>query len=124
MKNLEVHMGQLSTDLANATRTGFSGTTLDDPWNETCKMIEVEKDEEKENESLITDKKVLEEFKRLLKELKTLRDVLQTRKVIKNQCCNNILKYLFSPAGKPLCYKTVAVTQKFSKEYEDTSPKK
>jgi hypothetical protein len=40
MKNLEVQMGQLSTDLGNATRTGFSGTTLDNPRNETCKMME------------------------------------------------------------------------------------
>jgi len=47
MKNLEVQMGQLSTDLANATITRFSGTTLDNPKNATCKMMEVEKDEEK-----------------------------------------------------------------------------
>jgi hypothetical protein len=124
MKNLEVQMGQLSTNLANATRTGFSGTTLDNPRNETCKIMEVEKNEEKENDPLITDNKVLEQFELLVKELKTLRDVLQTRKVSRNQCCNNLLEYLFSPAGKPLCDKTVAVTQKFSKEYEDTSPKK
>jgi len=42
MKNLEVQMGQLSTDLANASRTCFSRTTLDNPMNETCKMMDVE----------------------------------------------------------------------------------
>jgi len=72
-------MGQLSTDLANATRTGFSGTTLDNPMNEICKMMEVEKDEEKEVDPLITERKFLEAYQLLAKELKTLRDVLQTR---------------------------------------------
>ncbi|AES66456.1 hypothetical protein MTR_2g069520 [Medicago truncatula] len=124
MKNLEVYMGQLSTDLANATRTRLSETTLDNPRNETCKMVEVEKDEEKESDLMMNDVKFLEEFELLVKELKTPRDVLQTRKVTRNQCCNNLLEYLFSPADKPLCDKTVVVTQKFSKKYEDTSPKK
>jgi len=72
-------MGQLSTDLANATRTGFSRTTLDNPRNEICKMMEVEKDEEKEVDPLITERKFLEAYQLLAKELKTLRDVLQTR---------------------------------------------
>jgi len=35
LKNLEVQMGQLFTDLANATRTRFSGTTLSNLRNET-----------------------------------------------------------------------------------------
>jgi len=33
MKNLEVKMGQLSTDLENATRTIFSGKTVDNLRN-------------------------------------------------------------------------------------------
>jgi len=57
MKNLEVQMGQLSTDIANATRTRFFGTTLDNNRNETCKMMEVEKDEEKEVDPLMTEHK-------------------------------------------------------------------
>jgi len=39
-------------------------------------MMEVEKDEEKEVDPLITEHKFLEAFKLLAKELKTLRDVL------------------------------------------------
>jgi hypothetical protein len=58
MKNLEVHIGQLSTDLANATKTWFSGTTLDNPRNETCKMMEGEKDEVNEIDTLTNESKV------------------------------------------------------------------
>jgi len=54
MKNLEVQMGQLSMDVANATRPGFSRTTLDNHRNETCKMMEVKKDEEKGIDPLTT----------------------------------------------------------------------
>jgi len=79
MKNLEGQMGQLSADLANATRTRFYGITLDNPRNETCKMMEVEKDEEEEIDHLIIEHKVLKGFKLLVKELKTLSDVLQTK---------------------------------------------
>jgi hypothetical protein len=112
----------LSTDLANATRTGFSGTTLDNPKNETCKMMEVEKDEEKEVHPLISEHKLLEAYKLLAKELKTLRDVIQTRRVTINQCCNNLLEYLFSPTGKLLFNKMVAVTKENSKD-GDNFPK-
>lgn len=39
-------------------QTGFSGTTLDNPRNETCKIMEVKKDEEKEIYLLTTESKV------------------------------------------------------------------
>jgi len=36
------------------SRTGFSGTTLDNPKNEICKMVEVAKEEEAtENEEVV-----------------------------------------------------------------------
>jgi len=40
IKNLEVQMRQLYTDFANLKRTSFFETTLDNPMNETCKMME------------------------------------------------------------------------------------
>ena len=124
MKNLEVQMGQLSTNLANATRTGFLETTLDNPRNETCKMMEVERDEVKEIEPLTTESKVTEELEHTMKEWPNLRNVLQTKKVTKNSCCNNLLEYLFSYTGKPLFHKMVVVTKEGHKHHEDTSPKK
>jgi len=44
IKNLELQMGQTSTQLANLKRPEFYGTTLDNPRNETLKMIEVVKE--------------------------------------------------------------------------------
>jgi len=88
------------------------------------KRRKVEKDEENEIDPLKTDTKILEELQQMVKELTTLKVLLQTRKVTRNQCCNNLLEYLFSPADKPLCDKVVDVTQDSSKKYEDTSPKK
>jgi len=124
IKNLKVQMGQLPTEILNLTRKWFSRTTLDNCRNESCKMMEVEKDEEKEIDPLKADNKILEELKQMVKELTTLKVILQTRKVTRNQWCNNLLEYLFSPVGKPLCDKVVVVTQDTSKKYENTSPKK
>jgi len=59
----------------------------------------------------------------LAKEFKTLGDILKIRKVTQNQCFKNLLEYLFSPTGKPLFNKMVAVTQKDSKD-ERNFPKK
>jgi hypothetical protein len=59
----------------------------------------------------------------LSKVLKTLRDILKTRKVSQNQCCSNLLEYLFSPTGKPLFNKMVAVTKEENKD-ESNFPKK
>lgn len=92
--------------------------------NKSCKMMEVEKDEEKEIDPLKSDNKILEELKQMVKELTTLKVILQTRRVTRNQSYNNLLEYLFSPASKPLCDKVVVVTQDTSKKYEDTSTKK
>jgi hypothetical protein len=86
-------------------------------------MMEVEKDEEKEVDPPMTERKFLEAYQLLAKELKTLRDILKTRKVTQNQCCNNLLECLFSPTGKPLFNKMVAVTKEDSKD-ENNFPKK
>jgi len=94
-------MGQLSTEFINATRTG-SGTTLDNRRNETFKTMKVEKDEVIKIDPLTTESKVTEALKHMVKEWPTLRDVLQTRRVTKNQCCKNLLDYLFSPTGSHL----------------------
>jgi len=104
-------MRQLSTDLANATRTRFPRTTQDNPRNETCKMMEVEKDEVNEIDPLTTESKLTEALKHMVKEWYNLRDVLQTKQVTKNQCCNSLLDYLFSPTGKPLFDKMVVVAK-------------
>jgi len=48
-------------------------------------MMEVEKDEEKEIDPLKADNKILEELKQMVKELTTLKVILQTRKVTRNQ---------------------------------------
>jgi len=42
IKNMEIQMGQISTQHSNMTRTWFLGTTLDIPRNETCTMVVVE----------------------------------------------------------------------------------
>jgi len=60
----------------------------------------------------------------MAKEWSTLRDVLQTRKVTKNQCCNSLLDYLFSTTSKPLFDKMVAVTKEYRKNHDDEPPKK
>jgi len=124
MKNLEVQMGQLSTEVANVTRTRFSRTTLDNSRNETCKMMEVENDEEKEIDPLVTESKVIGALKQMVKEWSTLSIILQTRKVTKNQCCNSLLDYLFSLTGKPLYDKMIYVTKEDHKRHEDEPPKK
>jgi len=72
---------------------------------------------------MIIERKFLEAYQLLGKELKTLKDVLQTRKATRNQCCNNLLEYLFSPTGKPLFNKMVVVTKENSKDV-DNFPKK
>ena len=43
--------------------------------------------------------------------------------VTQNQCCKNLLQYLFSPTGKPIFNKMVAVTKEESKD-EINLPKK
>jgi len=48
------HHRQLSTEIENFTRTGFSGTSLDNLRNETFKMLAVGKDEVKEVDYLTT----------------------------------------------------------------------
>jgi len=48
-------MGQMSTEIENLTRTGFPGTTVDNPRCENYKMMEMEKDEDKEIDHLLTD---------------------------------------------------------------------
>jgi len=59
----------------------------------------------------------------LEKELKTLGDILKTRKVTQNQCFKNLLEYLFSPTDKPLFNKMVAVTRKIAR-MKEISPRK
>jgi len=87
-------------------------------------MTEVENDEEKEIDPLVSESKVTEALNQMMKEFSTLKVRLQTRKVTKNQCCNNILEYLFSLTGKPLYDKLVVVTKDDHKKNEDNSPKK
>ena len=116
-------MGQLSTEVANVTRKGFSGRTLDNPRNETCKMMEVEIDEKKQNDPLITDIKAIEALKKMVQEQSTLRVMLQTKKVAKNSCCNSLLEDIFSPIGKPLIDKMVVVARENRKKLKDEPPK-
>jgi len=73
-------------------------------------MTKMEEKEAKEINPLVTDRKILKELKKMVKELTTLKGILQTRKVTKNQCCNNLLEYLFSLSGKPTYVKLVVVT--------------
>jgi hypothetical protein len=87
-------------------------------------MMEVEKDEEKEIVSLVTKSKVTKALKQMVKEWSTLRVILQTKKVTKNQCCNNLLEYLFSPTSKPLYDKIIDVTKEDRNRLEDDSSKK
>jgi len=120
-KNLEVQMRQLSIEFENLKRTGFFGTTVDNFRNENYKMMEVEKDEEKEIDPLVIESKVTEALKQMVKEWFSLRVMLQTRKVTKNQCCNSLLDYLFTPIGKPTYDNIFAVTKEHCKKYEDDS---
>jgi len=117
-------MGQLSTEFANATRTGFSETTLDNTRNETCKMMEVEKYEMKEIDPVTIEIKVTKALKHMVKEWSTPRDVLEIRKVTKNQCCDNLLDYLFSPTGKPLHEKMAAVSKEDHKKHDNETLEK
>jgi len=88
------------------------------------KMMEVEEDEVREMDPLTIERKVTKALMHKAKEWSTLRDVLQTRKVTKNQCCNSLLDYLFSPTGKELCEKMVAVTKEDHKKHDGEPPKK
>jgi hypothetical protein len=60
----------------------------------------------------------------MVKECSNLRNVLQTKKVTKNPCCNNLLEYLFSPTGKPLFNKMVVATKEDRKHHDNEGPKK
>jgi len=62
----------------------------------------LQNDGEKDIDHLETKTKVIEALQQLVKEWKTLRVILQTKKVIENQCCNNLLEYLFTPTVKPI----------------------
>lgn len=88
IKNLEVQMGQTSTQLANLTRPEFYGTTLDNPRNETFKMMEGV------NEGATT--------KKGLKEADSLKDEIKARRkknCIKDFYLGEVIRDLRSSAN-------------------------
>lgn len=50
IKNLEMQIGRISTQLADMTRVGFSRTNLDNPKGESCRMV-VKEEEHDGNDS-------------------------------------------------------------------------